>query len=177
MVSKIVKKFYEIFKIEPATIEEFAELYFFDTIEIDGKRYAPIDVHKLLKIEDILLRKSIQVEYCFYDNNYYCSCTIPLCNGKADTKKEAFLEMIISIAENYLDGSGIEGEEEIYEQVQQLFSNKVNQEEVIDVYECRVYRERGLAMCKYYPKRCKSCSELVKVGVIKDEVSESEINQ
>ena len=124
MVSKIVKEFYETFKIEPATIEEFGELYFFATIEIDGKRYAPIDVHKLLKMEDILLRKHIQVEYCFYDNNYYCSCTIPLCNGKADTKKEAFLEMMISIAENYLDNSDMDGEEEIYKQVQQLFKGE-----------------------------------------------------
>lgn len=124
MISKVVKEFYETFKIEPATIEEYGELYFFATTEIDGKRYAPTDVNKLLKMEDILLRKSIRVEYCFYDSKYYCSCTIPLCNGKADTKKEAFLEMMISIAENYLDNSDLDGEEEIYKQVQQLFKGE-----------------------------------------------------
>ena len=176
MISIVVKEFYETFKIKSATIAEFGESYFFDTIEIDGKGYAPIDVHKLLKMEDILLRNYIQVEYCFYDSNYYCSCTIPLCNGKADTKKEAFLEMMISIAENYLDNSDMDGEEGIYKQVQQLFSNKNNQEETIDVYECRIYpnHEKALAMCKYYPKGCKSCSEVVKVDVIKDETSESD---
>ena len=126
MVSKIEKEFYKKFEIEPATIAEFGESYFFDTIEIGGKRYAPIDVNKLLKMEDILLRKHIQVEYCFYTGKYVCSCAIPFCNGRADTKREAFLEMMICIAGNYLDGNDMGYEEEIYEQVQQLFGNKVS---------------------------------------------------
>ena len=66
-------------------------------------QYPEITAEKLLLIEDILLKHYIQLEYCFYDNSYYCSCTIPLCNGKADNKKDAFLEMLICIANNYLD--------------------------------------------------------------------------
>ena len=84
--------------------------------------YEEITSDILLQIEDVLLKKHIQVEYCFYHNNYYCSCTIPLCNGKADNKKDAFLEMLICIAENYLNNSDMDGEEEIFNQVQSLFT-------------------------------------------------------
>lgn len=139
-----LKEFYETFKIEPATIEEFGELYFFATTEIDGKRYAPIDINKLLKMEDILLRKHIRVEYYYYAGKYDCSCTIPFCNGRADTKGEAFLEMMICIAQQYLDGNDMGYEEEIYRQVQQLFSNKTYLEEVTDVCGC----------CSEIVKRC-----------------------
>ena len=37
MTSKIEQKFYKIFEIQPATIQEYGETYFLDTIEIDGK--------------------------------------------------------------------------------------------------------------------------------------------
>lgn len=85
-------------------------------------RYYPyITAEKLLEMEDILLRKHIQIEYCFYNGIYYSSCTIALCNGKSKNKKDAFLEMLISIAENYLDNCDTDGEEEIFKQIQQLF--------------------------------------------------------
>lgn len=86
------------------------------------KVYPQITSDVLLNLEDILLKKHIQVETCFYCDDYYCSCTIPLCNGKANNKKDAFLEMLIAIAQNYLDNSDMDGEEDIYNQVRSLFS-------------------------------------------------------
>lgn len=112
MRTNIEQKFFETFGIEPK------ELEYPDNFEY----YPEITSDILLELEDILLKKHIQVEYCFYDGNYYCSCTIPLCNGKADNKKDAFLEMLICVAENFLDNSDTDGEEEIYKQVQSLFT-------------------------------------------------------
>lgn len=88
------------------------------------EQYPEITAERLLELEDILLKHHIQLEYCFYDNGYFCSCTIPLCNGKAANKKDAFLNMLICIAENYLDNSDVDGEEEIYHQVRKVFEEE-----------------------------------------------------
>lgn len=39
----------------------------------------------------------------------------------------------------------------------------------IDIYECFFYRQQKIEICKYYPKGCKNCGELVKIGVEKIE--------
>lgn len=58
MTSELERKFYEVFEIAPATIQEYGSTYFWDTIEIDGKRYTPIDDRKLLKM------------ICIYNSTY-----------------------------------------------------------------------------------------------------------
>lgn len=115
MATNIEQKFFETFKIKPLC--QIPDQYC-------GMKnvYEEITSDILLQLEDMLLKKHIQVEYCCYDGNYYCSCTIPLCNGKADNKKDAFLEMLICVAENFLGNSDMDGEEEIYKQVQSLFT-------------------------------------------------------
>lgn len=50
MPTELEQKFYKVFEIHPATIQEYGATYFWDTIEIDGKRYTPIDDHKLLEM-------------------------------------------------------------------------------------------------------------------------------
>ena len=55
MISKIEQEFYKVFEIPPATIQEYGSTYFWDTIEIDGKRYTPIDDRKLLEMICIIL--------------------------------------------------------------------------------------------------------------------------
>ena len=44
------EKFYKVFEIKPATIEEYGEHYFCDTVEIDGERYSPITDRILLEL-------------------------------------------------------------------------------------------------------------------------------
>ena len=50
MVSELEQEFYKVFEISPATFQEYGATYLWDTIEIDGKRYIPIDDHKLLEM-------------------------------------------------------------------------------------------------------------------------------
>lgn len=87
----------------------------------DKEIYPQITDRILLELEDILLKKYIQIEYNYFSGDYYASCSIALCNGRADNKKDAFLQMLISIAQNYLDNSDIDGEELIYKEVRILF--------------------------------------------------------
>jgi hypothetical protein len=54
MVTELEQEFYRVFEISPATIQEYGAAYFWETIEIDGKRYTPIDDHKLLEMICIL---------------------------------------------------------------------------------------------------------------------------
>ena len=42
--------------------------------------------------------------------------------------------------------------------------NKMTEEATIDVYGCFFYRGIGVKFCKYYPKGCSSCGELIKTG-------------
>ena len=138
MPSKLEQEFYDTFGIEKTSFDFICNknkcnkkrlFGRFSCLECDNetkkeiKVYPEITTEKLLKMEDILLRKHIQMEYCFYNGNYYSSCTIALCNGKSDNKKDAFLEMLISIAQNFLDNCDTDGEEEIYKQIQQLFKD------------------------------------------------------
>lgn len=58
MTSKLEQEFYKVFEISPATVQEYGATYFWDTIEIDGKRYTPIDDHKLLEM------------ICIYNSTY-----------------------------------------------------------------------------------------------------------
>ena len=54
MTSELEQEFYKVFEISPATVQEYGATYFMDTIEIDGKRYTPIDDRKLLEMICIL---------------------------------------------------------------------------------------------------------------------------
>lgn len=49
-MNSIEEKFYKVFEIKPATIGEYGEHYFINTVEIDGKRYAPITDRILLEL-------------------------------------------------------------------------------------------------------------------------------
>lgn len=55
MVSELEQKFYKVFEISPATVQEYGATYLWDTIEIDGKRYTLIDDRKLLEMICIIL--------------------------------------------------------------------------------------------------------------------------
>ena len=55
MTIELEQEFYKVFEIQPATVEEYGATYFWDTIEIDGKRYTPIDNHKLLEMICVIL--------------------------------------------------------------------------------------------------------------------------
>lgn len=48
--TELEQEFYKVFEIYPATVQEYGATYFWDTIEIDGKRYTPIDDRKLLEM-------------------------------------------------------------------------------------------------------------------------------
>ena len=58
-MSEIEQEFYKVFEISPATVQEYGATYFWDTIEIDGKRYTPIDDRKLLEIICILNKEAV----------------------------------------------------------------------------------------------------------------------
>lgn len=100
MTSKIEKEFYKVFEIAPATIQEYGETYFLDTIEIDGKRYTKIDANKLLEM------------ICIYNNNVYENEKITPSN--INTLKEDVLHWIID---------DFEGNEKFKYQIQQLFKD------------------------------------------------------
>ena len=121
-MTEIEERFMQVFGIEP----RYTYIGHYPLTDENGiiqpPKYPEITSDILLNLEDILLKKHIQVETCFYGDDYYCSCTIPLCNGKANNKKDAFLEMLIAIAQNYLDNSDMDGEEDIYNQIHSLFS-------------------------------------------------------
>ncbi len=84
--------------------------------------YPTITDRILLQLQEILLQHNINVEYShFNDGDYYCSCSIPLANGKGKTFKEAFLDMLISIGEDYAESCCYDGQDVIYNQVRTLF--------------------------------------------------------
>lgn len=55
MITELEQEFYNTFGIEPATVEEYGAYYWHDTIEINGKRYAPINERILLSLCQILM--------------------------------------------------------------------------------------------------------------------------
>ena len=59
MRSELEREFYKALEISPATVQEYGATYFWDTIEIDGKRYTPIDDHKLLEMICILNKEAV----------------------------------------------------------------------------------------------------------------------
>lgn len=56
-VSDIEQEFYKVFEIQPATVEEYGAYYWHDTIEINGKRYTPIDNEILLNLICVYLKQ------------------------------------------------------------------------------------------------------------------------
>lgn len=45
----------------------------------------------------------------------------------------------------------------------------MTEEATIDIYECFFYRGIGVKFCKYYPKGCYCCGELIKTGEKKND--------
>ena len=99
MTSKIEQEFYKAFEIPPAKVQEYGANYFFDTIEIDGKRYTPIDDRKLLKM------------ICIYNSTYTNGYTnYSLLNERSVEKlKEQILKNCLIVRDD------------IKQQIQQLF--------------------------------------------------------
>ena len=54
-MTELEQEFYKVFEIPPTTVQEYGATYFVDTIEIDGKKYTPIDDRKLLEMICIIL--------------------------------------------------------------------------------------------------------------------------
>lgn len=57
MLTDIEQEFYKMFEIQPATVEEYGAYYWYDTIEINGKRYTPISDKILLNLICIYLKQ------------------------------------------------------------------------------------------------------------------------
>lgn len=57
MLTDIEQEFYKVFEIQPATVEEYGAYYWHDTIEVDGKRYTPINDKILLNLICIYLKQ------------------------------------------------------------------------------------------------------------------------
>ena len=117
MSSELEKQFFDTFGIEPKTNQAYGVQldYYIDD-------YPQITDRILLQLQEILLQHNINVEYShFNDGDYYCSCSIPLANGKGKTFKEAFLDMLISIGEDYTESCCYDEQDVIYDQVRTLF--------------------------------------------------------
>lgn len=54
---KVIEEFYKVMEIKPATVEQFGASYFWDTIEVNGERYTPIDNSILLQLLCLLSTK------------------------------------------------------------------------------------------------------------------------
>lgn len=131
MTNELEKQFFQCFGIEPkgkkctCDVKDFAKCntYYCTSCEKAlEKEYPQITDSILLQFQDILLQHNINVEYShFNDGDYYCSCSIPLANGKGKTFKEAFLDMLISIGEDYAESCCYDGQDVIYDQVRTLF--------------------------------------------------------
>lgn len=133
MTNELEKQFFDTFGIEPKNISsgeckykitpEFCESNCLDCKNtIKEATYPQITDRILLQLQEILLQHNINVEYShFNDGDYYCSCSIPLANGKGKTFKEAFLDMLISIGEDYAESCCYDGQDVIYDQVRTLF--------------------------------------------------------
>lgn len=57
MLSNTEQEFYKIFEIQPTTVKEYGAYYWYDTIEINGERYTPIDNEILLNLICIYLKQ------------------------------------------------------------------------------------------------------------------------
>lgn len=100
-VSDIEQEFYKVFEIQPATVEEYGAYYWHDTIEVDGKRYTPIDNEILLKLICIYLK---QYELTSEPNNI-------------NELKETILSGLISYIKIFYDTN-------IKQQIQALFKDE-----------------------------------------------------
>lgn len=49
-MTEVEERFYKEFEIKPATVKEYGAYYFWNTIEINGKRYTPINDRILLNL-------------------------------------------------------------------------------------------------------------------------------
>ena len=56
-VGDIEQEFYKVFEIQPTTVKEYGAYYWYDTIEINGERYTPIDNEILLNLICIYLKQ------------------------------------------------------------------------------------------------------------------------
>lgn len=56
MIIELEQEFYKVFEIQPATVEEYGAYYWHDTIEVNGKRYTPINDKILLNLICIYLK-------------------------------------------------------------------------------------------------------------------------
>ena len=101
MTTELEQKFYKVFEISPATIQEYGETYFLDTIEIDGKRYTRIDDRKLIEM------------ICIYNSTYTNGYTnYSLLNARNVEKlKEQILKNCLIV------------KDDIKHQIQQLFKD------------------------------------------------------
>ena len=102
MTTQLEQEFYKAFEIPPATVEEYGSNYFWDTIEIDGKRYTPIDDRKLLEMICILNKH--------YAENFQCATM--LVGGTTEKIKECILK------------DCIEQSQHIKSEIQQLFKEE-----------------------------------------------------
>ena len=98
MTTKLEQEFYKTFEIEPATVQEYGASYFWDTIEIDGKRYTPIDDRKLLEM------------ICILNLTNGINCTAYESKNISDLKKEILDECM-----------SISNDKELKTKIQQLF--------------------------------------------------------
>lgn len=100
-MSNTEQEFYKVFEIQPATVEEYGAYYWHDTIEINGKRYTPIDDKILLNLICIYLK---QYELISEPNNI-------------DELKETILSGLISYIKIFVDTN-------IKKQIQALFKDE-----------------------------------------------------
>lgn len=131
MTDELTKNFFDTFGIEPNTRysctapQPCAHTGYHCkgcTYHLPDSIYPQITDRILLQLQEILLQHNINIEYShFNDGDYYCSCSIPLANGKGKTFKEAFLGMLISIGEDYAESCCYNGQDVIYNQVRTLF--------------------------------------------------------
>lgn len=104
MTTELEQEFYKVFEISPATVEEYGATYFWDTIEIDGKRYTPIDDRKLLEMICILNKEAIY-GYSDWGGSFVIGETV-----------EELKESILTDC--------IENKSKIFNQIQQLFKEE-----------------------------------------------------
>ena len=132
MTNELEKTFFDTFGIEPKSLFICKRGYYPEVCTqptckgcneaIEHGKYPQITDCILLQLQEILLQHNINVEYShFNDGDYYCSCNIPLANGKGKKFKEAFLDMFISIGEDYAKSCCYDGQDVIYDQVRTLF--------------------------------------------------------
>lgn len=110
MTNPIEQEFYKEFDIEPKRKRD-SETHLMYTV------YPPITNDTLLELEDIVLKQSTHIEYDYFGKAYWCKCEIPLTTSSGETRKEAFLNVLVNIAEDYKSGNYHDGEDIIYHTV------------------------------------------------------------